>query len=247
MKNLKLWHKLEALNFDDMDATFPFSARLSRENSWTEQYTLNVIEEYKRFAYLAMVSKTPVTPSDAVDQVWHLHMIYTEHYWDIFCKILGRKLHHGPTKGGQIENAKYWDQYKATLELYKSEFKQIPPLEIWLDINARFDRNSNFIRVDQDKYWIVPKITVLRVSLSFKKYLIAFISIFFTGLAYAQSTKNVDDGNVFWSRLAIIVFVILIIMLIKRVMKKSKNKNNSGGGCGSNLGCGSGGCGGCGG
>ncbi|MEK6230809.1 MAG: hypothetical protein N2A42_03075 [Luteolibacter sp.] len=33
--------------------------------------------EYKRFVALAMLAGHPVTPSEEVDQAWHLHLVYT--------------------------------------------------------------------------------------------------------------------------------------------------------------------------
>src|SRR5881394_4443252 len=100
-----------------------FVDRLCRENGWTLSHGKRAIEEYKRFVYLAIVSPEPVTPSQAVDQVWHLHLVYTRSYWDELCgKILGRPLHHGPTEGGAKEDAKFNDWYERTKALYASEF-----------------------------------------------------------------------------------------------------------------------------
>jgi len=49
-----------------------------------------------------------VTPSDTVDQAWHLHLIYTGHYWEELCgKVLGLQLHHEPSAGGAVEGGKY--------------------------------------------------------------------------------------------------------------------------------------------
>ena len=107
MQNVSLWRKIEGIDLDEVDADFPFSRRLMRDNNWTLDFTTNAILEYKRFVYLAIVSDKPVTPSDQVDQVWHLHLVYTHHYWGDFSTILGKNLHHGPTKGGTIEREKF--------------------------------------------------------------------------------------------------------------------------------------------
>ena len=75
----------------------PFAKRLSRENGWSIHYTARAIAEYNRFVYLAAVSPTPVTPSEVVDKVWHLHLLYTRSYWQGLCaEVLGRPLHHDP-------------------------------------------------------------------------------------------------------------------------------------------------------
>lgn len=103
-----LWQRLVAYDFDRADSELPFSARLARENHWTRTYARAVFEEYRRFVYLALRAGHPVTPSDEVDQAWHLHLLYSEQYWRRFCpEILGRDLHHYPTQGGPAERAKF--------------------------------------------------------------------------------------------------------------------------------------------
>src|SRR5687768_8348674 len=97
----ELWARLEGLALDDPAAALTFSRRLARENQWTFAYTGRVVAEYKRFVFLAREAGHPVSPSEAVDQAWHLHLTYTESYWQEMCAgILGRRLHHHPTKGG---------------------------------------------------------------------------------------------------------------------------------------------------
>src|SRR5688572_22064054 len=99
-----LMDRLQAYELDDIGARLSFSKRLARDNAWSETYALHVIEEYKRFAFLAVAAGHPVTPSDQVDQVWHMHLIYSRAYWEDFCpNVLQTPLHHGPTKGGQQE------------------------------------------------------------------------------------------------------------------------------------------------
>ena len=84
-KQKELWDRIQSYNIDEIDIALPFSRRLMRENGWDLDYALHVIEEYKRFMFMLCVADHPVTPSDQVDQVWHLHLIYTRSYWDDFC------------------------------------------------------------------------------------------------------------------------------------------------------------------
>lgn len=153
----KLWENIQNYIIDDVDSSLKFSQRLMRENlGWSYEYTLRVIEEYKRFMFLGCVSDKPVTPSDEIDQVWHLHMIYTRQYWDEFCDgVLGKKFHHGPTKGGKSESVKYMDLYKDTISSYKKFFQQEPPPDIWKDPTERF-RKFDFKRVCMDDHWVIP-------------------------------------------------------------------------------------------
>src|SRR5689334_19527568 len=107
---IELWERIAGYSLDSATAQLPFSARLAQENDWTTGFTRRVTEEYKRFAFLAVVAGHPVSPSDAVDQVWHLHLTYTQNYWKKFCaEGLGKPLHHHPTEGGAAEREKFDD------------------------------------------------------------------------------------------------------------------------------------------
>src|SRR6476620_1639982 len=93
-----LWHKLEMFSLDESSASFCFSDRLAKENGWSKAYALQVIEEYKKFLFLCCATTTGVTPSDPVDQAWHLHLTYTCSYWIDLCKHkLGQDVQHNPT------------------------------------------------------------------------------------------------------------------------------------------------------
>ena len=97
-----LYARLQSFEFDKPGISLPFSARLARDCMWTRQHTERVCEEYRKFLFLACVVDHVVTPSDDVDQAWHLHLTYTQSYWDDLCaNVLGQRLHHKPTEGGE--------------------------------------------------------------------------------------------------------------------------------------------------
>jgi hypothetical protein len=153
----ELHRRLLAFELDDPAARFTFSQRLARENGWTAERAARVILEYKRFLFLAAAAGHPVTPSDAVDQAWHLHLTYTESYWHRLCgEILGRPLHHGPTRGGAAERDKFHDWYARTLESYRAFFASEPPRDLWPPPAARFGR-QRWVRVDTRRHWVIPK------------------------------------------------------------------------------------------
>jgi hypothetical protein len=127
-----LWRQLEAMEIDPPDATTRFRHRLRQYNKWTDEFAARVTREYRRFLYLAARAGHPVTPSDTVDQAWHLHLIYTRHYWQELCgKILGLELHHEPSAGGTVESNRFERQYEQTLASYKAAFGEAPPADIW--------------------------------------------------------------------------------------------------------------------
>ncbi len=80
----ELYQRIQAFNLDDLGDDLSFSKRLARENGWSAKYSQEAIAEYKKFAFLAVVMET-ATPSEQVDQVWHLHLTYTHSYWLDFC------------------------------------------------------------------------------------------------------------------------------------------------------------------
>ena len=157
MKNAALWTKIQSFSFDLPEADFSFSKRLARENSWTDAHTAGVIEEYRRFLYLCVEAGHQVTPSDAVDHAWPLHLCYTRSYWHDLCRdTIGHPIHHGPTKGGSQERAKFSDWYSCTLKSYEREFETSPPEEIWPESSLRF-APRNFQRVDTRSNLVISK------------------------------------------------------------------------------------------
>ncbi len=115
----QLFARIKAFSLDKPGTNFTFSQRLAKENNWNIEYTDRVIEEYRKFIFLAVVAGHIVTPSEQIDQVWHLHLTYTHSYWHEFCSnVLGKPLHHQPTGGGQSELKKYDGLYRKTLDSY---------------------------------------------------------------------------------------------------------------------------------
>lgn len=160
--NTSLWNRISEFQFDDPASDFSFTDRLIRENAWSLEYGLRAIMEYKRFMYLICTRQSPLTPSDQVDQVWHLHLLYTESYWNDWCKdTLQQEIHHGPTKGGSNEKAKFNDLYSETMAYYKEQFNEEPPEDLWPPSPIRFGE-IHFVRVNTHRNWIIPKVRLIR-------------------------------------------------------------------------------------
>lgn len=67
-----------------------------------------------------------------MDAVWHLHLLFTESYWNVLCgEILGRPLHHRPGTGRPGEASDFEARYLGTLADYAAEFGREPPAEVW--------------------------------------------------------------------------------------------------------------------
>jgi uncharacterized protein (TIGR04222 family) len=127
-----LWSAIEQFPLDDPDAAIPFSRKLAAKQNWSPHFTERVIEEYRKFLLLCCISPTGASPSQIVDEAWHLHLTYTQSYWIDLCKnTLQKDIHHHPSRGGDDEDHKHRDWYKETLLLYQSVFESPPPNDIW--------------------------------------------------------------------------------------------------------------------
>jgi hypothetical protein len=154
----ELVHAIDEFAFNDEGAGRSFTDRLARENCWTTEFAARVVNEYRRFVVLAFSAGHPVTPSDQVDQAWHLHLMYTRSYWEGLCAgVLKRPLHHSPSSGGPKEREKFRAQYSRTLESYASLFGASPPKDIWPDVDRRFDPDSYFARIDTSRNWVIRR------------------------------------------------------------------------------------------
>jgi hypothetical protein len=127
-----LWAKVQQFTFDDGTAVTTFSGKLASKQKWSLQFTQRAIEEYRRFMLICCVSANGAAPSQIVDEVWHLHLTYTQPYWIDFCRnTLGKDIHHHPSAGGTQEDHRHFSWYKETIQLYRFIFGTDPPEDIW--------------------------------------------------------------------------------------------------------------------
>ena len=133
MQNPELWQKICLFKLDDPNAAMKFSDKLQKEEKWEESFAIQAISEYKKFMYLCVTQPNGASPSEVVDKVWHLHLTYTDNYWNQFCKkVLSKEIHHFPNKGGSTENLRHVNWYKDTIVSYVKEFQEIPSKSFWV-------------------------------------------------------------------------------------------------------------------
>ncbi len=225
--NDPLWLKLQVFTFDHEDA-LTFTQRLARENNWSAEFAQRVVDEYRRFLFLALRAGHPVTPSDEVDQAWHLHLVYTRSYWQELCQdILGRPLHHGPTRGGTAEDDRFERQYAETKVSYARWFGREPPADIWPPSKVRFAPQVRFARVNVAAYWMLPKPRVRRLAAACFLALLSLTTL----AACATKLEHISFGNVLP-----LLFLLLVIGLAIRAARRGGGKSGDGGGC--STGCG---------
>jgi hypothetical protein len=208
----------------DDNRKLSFVARLARENRWTVAHAERVYREYLKFMYLAATSAQSVTPSDQVDQVWHLHLCYSDSYWRELCgELMEKKIHHGPTKGGGAENRRYWDQYEATLVRYTEVFEQAPDPDIWPTAAERFSSGQRFVRVDLSHSLVIRKKTIGAV-----------FGVIGTVLLFSGCTKYLEEKGVEADQVLAVVFIVALLYYLFRVIRDvnwgRRGKGGRGGG-----------------
>jgi hypothetical protein len=153
-----IWKALSHYEIGPPDAALSFARRLARENGWSRAEAERVIHEYKRFCFLAATRDHVVTPSDAVDQAWHLHLTYTRDYWERFCpEVLGRPLHHGPTSGGAEQGHFFFERYAETLKSYEQVFGEPAPTDLWPKASRRLNEDPRARRVHPRDGFLVTR------------------------------------------------------------------------------------------
>lgn len=229
--------RIETVAIGPVDAALDFAARLASENGWTAAFARRVEFEYRRFLALVATGDEPLTPSDAVDQAWHLHLTYTRDYWDGLCRdIVAREIHHEPTSGGPEQREHYRDRYARTLERYRATFDAAPPADIWPDPSERFA--AIFQRVDRTR-------TMLAGSEA-----MAWIGVVSAGLAVLIALGRAGAAAVLLSGIAIAAFVCALRLGAGRARRRSDSDfdgdtESDGSDAGGSDGCGSGCGGGC--
>ena len=230
--NSTLFNRINNFEISDSGASLTFTARLARENGWSMPYAERVFSEYKKFLFMMATSYKPITPSDQIDQAWHLHLSYTKSYWQELCsEIVGKPLHHNPTRGGTSEDKRYRDQYEQTLAYYKSIFNQDPPADIWPAISLRFNEEDLFVRVNRRVMW-----TIAKPQISAWKLLI--IGSFTLGLAACSSFGDATD---FWFWIKAAIGGYIVYRIVKWILSDRGGGGGGYSGCGSLGGCGGGG------
>lgn len=241
MKDRELWQRISQFRVDDDSSELRFVDRLARDNGWARAYAEDVYEEYLKFVYLMALGEGIRTPSDAVDQAWHLHLSYSQSYWDDLCKgTLHAPLHHGPTRGGNEEAQKYRDAYARTLQAYEREFGHPPMPRIWPPTGQRFSHVDRFQRVNTANRFVIGK----------KRLVVAIAALI--GLTVA-ATANADAAFLRGAlgTLLIVVGIPVVALVLLWVFNRLGIRGGgggAGGSCGGGAGCGGcSGCGGCGG
>jgi uncharacterized protein (TIGR04222 family) len=206
-----------------------FIRKLVRQNGWSRSFAERAVQEYRRFVFLAVEAGRSVSPPDAVDQVWHLHLTYTHAYWKVFClEVLGQPLHHWPSQGGMKDSAKFQDWYEQTLESYRQWFGK-EPTDIWPDVERKIkdDRRAHR-RVDLGRYWLIPKpLNILawaRVALLLIPLLVALGC---STLPIRPLHWNVDGPTFLGIYVGVLAAAVIVSVIARRALARGSVRSRS--------------------
>lgn len=161
-----LWNRLRRFDIDaSCGAASPggasrrsFTRRLGEERGWSADFAARVVDEYRRFLFLALAAGHPVCPSEEVDAAWHLHLTFTRSYWQDLCSaVLRCPLHHDASGGGPAEAKRHREMYRRTLAAYRTAFGTEPPADIWPPAWDRFDAARRIRSIDLRDHWVIRR------------------------------------------------------------------------------------------
>ena len=89
-----LWLKLAGMNLQGAQAMAPYLQMMQKQMGWSTDMAAKVIEEYRKFLFLAMRAGHQVIPPGAVNDVWMTHMQNAQSFWEQFGQVLNLSLIH---------------------------------------------------------------------------------------------------------------------------------------------------------
>lgn len=124
-----LWLKLNMMNVQGLQAFAPLMQAMQQQMGVQAGMAGRIVEEYRKFLFLAMRAGHQVIPPGVINDVWMMHMQNTQNYWE----QLGQMIAEKPLAGGVDARAmgEMGDAWAATLKSYETIFGTKPPMDIW--------------------------------------------------------------------------------------------------------------------
>ncbi len=93
---------------------------------WDPTEAQEVLRKYKNFMILWGIKPggLGLVPTREIDEVWHLHILFTKNYTADCLHIFGSYKHHTPSLGSEDEQKALAAAYIQTAKLYEHHFKE---------------------------------------------------------------------------------------------------------------------------
>jgi hypothetical protein len=91
-----LWLKLNMMNAQGMQAFAPMMQMMEQQMGQNSEMAQRVIEEYRKFLFLAMRAGPSGDPARPINDVWMMHMQNAQNYWENLAKMITER----PVAGG---------------------------------------------------------------------------------------------------------------------------------------------------
>lgn len=102
-----------------------FEHNLRKDGDWTDESARRITMIYRQFLYLKALSGETLTPSEAMDRAWHLHLSFPENYAAL-CAAVGRDIPHRTDLTRK--------ECRAAYERGRAEFQRefgLPDRDLW--------------------------------------------------------------------------------------------------------------------
>jgi len=95
-------------------------------------YVEELEQEYKRYMALVVTHPDQKFPiSNAVDELWHAHVLFTKDYRKMSDEFRGGYINHVPTLSEEERAALEPDYFYGTLQAYREVFGEDPAEKFW--------------------------------------------------------------------------------------------------------------------
>jgi len=132
--NLGLETRIDGCSLDAEDWAFGFAAALARENGWSLSYCERVVEEFRRYAFLADAAYQAWWPFVLEAGVWHTHVDYNAFYWREFSLYVLSVPKHGNRGQSRNKQPANFIISQDMVNRYRRVFGAAPPADIWRPI-----------------------------------------------------------------------------------------------------------------
>jgi hypothetical protein len=124
-----LWLRL---NFLSIDAAGPLQRLVASRMDIGLEDANRLIEEYRRFLFLALRAGHAVMPPPMVNQVWTLHIENSANYWGVLSELITERPVTQDSDSTEVSGT-----YEKTVASYSRVFGTMAPERIWPSSNQR--------------------------------------------------------------------------------------------------------------